>query len=152
RRRNRQVVLTPHARRKIMAKRTSSKTVVPGSERLPVAGAKKIGKVASDETVEVTVRLRRAKALNLQKMISRRAARPMSHEEFASKFGASEADADVVKDFARTHGLSVGEVDLGRRSMTLRGKADAMQKAFSVKLTAYRTPDKIRYRQRQGGV
>jgi kumamolisin len=134
-----------------MAKRTSSKHVVPGSERLPVPGAKKVGKVAPDETVAVTVRLRRAKKLNLSKMLAR-AAKPMSREQAAAQFGASAADAEVVKEFAREHGLTVGQVDLARRSITISGPAEAMQKAFSVKLTAYRTRDSVRYRQREGGV
>jgi kumamolisin len=135
-----------------MAKRKSSKHVVPGSERLPVAGAKKVGKVEPDETVEVTVRLRRAKKLNLKKVLASRSAKPMSREKLAEEFGASPQDAAVVEAFARDHGLTVGQVDLARRSITLRGQAQAMQDAFSVKLTAYRTADRVRYRQREGGV
>src|SRR6185369_7040640 len=69
-----------------------------------------------------------------------------------AEFGASPEDAAVVQAFARNHGLTVGRVDLARRSITLRGSAQAMQSAFSVKLTAYRTTDGVRYRQRQGGV
>src|SRR5262245_24409198 len=106
-----------------MAKRTSTKRVVAGSERLPVPGAKRIGNVAPDETVEVTVRLHRARKLNLGNILSRRAARPLSREQLAAQFGASRNDADVIKAFARDHGLSVGEVDLARRSITLRGPA-----------------------------
>ena len=105
-----------------MAKR-ARKTTVPGSERLPVTGAKKVGKVRPEETVEVTVRLRRAGKFELRKVLGRRSARAITREELASRFGASAEDAAVVKDFAREHGLAVGEVNLARRSITLRGTA-----------------------------
>jgi kumamolisin len=134
-----------------MAKR-ARKTTVPGSERLPVAGAKKVGKVRPEETVEITVRLRRAGKFELRKVLARRGARAITREELASRFGASAEDAAVVKDFAREHGLAVGELNLARRSITLRGTAAAMQKAFGVVLTAYRTRDQVRFRQRKGGV
>jgi kumamolisin len=134
-----------------MAKR-SRQTTVPGSERLPVVGAKKVGKVPADETVEVTVRLRRAAKFDVRKVLARRSTRAMTREELASRFGASAEDAAIVKDFAREYGLAVGEVDLARRSIVLHGTAAAMQKAFGVKLTAYRTRDQVRFRQRKGGV
>jgi kumamolisin len=135
-----------------MAKRTASKRVISGSERAPVRGARRVGKVPADERIEVTVRLRRSHRFDVAKALRRSASRRMTREELATRFGASAKDAAVVEEFAREHGLSVGRIDLGRRSITLRGTAQAMQDAFRVKLAAYRTPDRVRYRQRQGGI
>src|SRR5262245_39418428 len=148
----------PHPRRRGVGmvnrqgKRVSRQHVVPGSERMPVAGAKRKGVIKAGEAVEVTVLLRRCKELDLKSVTSGRRVKPMTRDQFAARHGADQRDIDLVQTFARDHGLSIGEVHRGRRSVVLRGTAQAMQNAFGVKLAAYVTPDKVRFRQRHGAV
>lgn len=137
-----------------MRRKPIRRRVVKGSERAPVIGARQVGRVTPSELVDVTVRLRRQRPDAFERAIrSRRTSRttaPLSREELAT-LGAAPADVDKLERFAQEHGLTVVEVSLARRSVVLRGPADAMQAAFGVTLERFALADRS-FRQRTGPV
>jgi kumamolisin len=91
----------------------SKKVALPGSERHP-AGTR-VGAVADDETVEVSVILK-PKA----RVETHRAGRAvLSREEFAAAYGADPAAIERVQAFAREYGLKVAEIAPERRTVKL---------------------------------
>jgi kumamolisin len=55
-----------------------------------------------------------------------------------------------VRQFAAQHGLSVGNVDLARRSVELSGPVGSIASAFEASIALYRSPDGGTYRGRVG--
>ena len=114
-----------------------------GSERRPGTRAKHIGPANERESTEVTVIVRRrpdgppvpAGSYYRDTPPSQRPR--LSETEFAGKFGADPNDIAKVSDFAKSHGLKVGEVHLGRRSIVLAGTVGEMNAAFGVSLQMY---------------
>jgi kumamolisin len=76
----------------------------------------------------------------------------LSREEYAAAHGASDPDIEAVTSFATQHGLTVGEVDRGRRSMELSGTASAMTAAFGATLGDYRSMTGVRFHSPEGGL
>ena len=128
---------------------------VPGSDRAPVAGARVVGGVADDEKIDITVRLRPARAklaVRVHREGPRRATdAALSRTELASAVAASAQDVEAVHAFAASHGLSVGRVSLAERSVHLTGSASAMQTAFGVQLQRAEVGSTT-FRQRSGAV
>jgi kumamolisin len=80
-----------------------------------------------DETITVTVRLRRKRELpTIGKLLSR--------EQYASDYASAQEDADKVEKFAHERLLSTAGIDLARRSVMLSGKISDFESAFNVKL------------------
>jgi kumamolisin len=75
----------------------------------------------------------------------------VSREEFAAKFGASEADLELVAEFGRANGLKVVESSAVRRVVVLAGTVEQMNRAFAVELGQYESP-RGNYRGREGPV
>lgn len=67
--------------------------------------------------------------------------RPMSHDEFASTYGAEAEEAARFEEFARQHGLEVTAVDTAQRRVELRGTVSELDEAFGIELNAYRVGD-----------
>src|SRR5579875_2376059 len=80
----------------------------------------------------VSIITRRKQPLNLEAL----GGRVLSYEEFDAKYGGDPADFKSLRDFARSHGLSVDEPSssLARRTLMLCGTAFQMEAAFCVKL------------------
>jgi kumamolisin len=57
-----------------------------------------------------------------------------------------------VRQFAADHGLSVGNVDLARRSIELSGPVGSIASAFEATIALYRSPTGEPYRGRVGGL
>jgi kumamolisin len=127
-----------------------------GSERQPLPDARKIGPVPSDQTVRVTVTVRRRPGAELPSP-EELAATPLaerqvlSRAEFAEQYGADPADLDKVEQFAKEHGLEVLEKSPEKRTVVLQGTAPAMSEAFQVELAMYARGDQ-EYRSREGSV
>lgn len=102
----------------------SSTLPVPGSRRHALAGARRLGDAPPDEEVLVTVVLRP---------------------------GATQADADLVWQFASDSGIEVAGVNLPARSVRLRGDVAAMNAAFGVSLGTFVAGART-YRGREGSV
>jgi kumamolisin len=133
-----------------------ARNVLKGSERQPLPGARAIGKADPAERLEVSVVLRHkagdALRENVRKLASGdRSVRYMRREDFASEFGARQADIDAVKKFATAHGLATVEADQARRVVVLSGTVSAFNEAFGVDLQQFEH-DGGSYRGRTGPV
>jgi subtilase family serine protease len=128
-----------------------------GSERKPRAGAKRVGSADPTEIFTVSVRVRRRADAPLLPDLVNLAATPLnerrylSREDFATTYGASQADLDAIGRFARANGLEVVEFSIPRRTVVLKGTSAQMSKAFAVDLGIYETPEE-KYRGREGTV
>jgi kumamolisin len=117
--------------------------VLEGSERRPGPRAKHVGPARDRDAVEVTIIVRRRPdgppvpdhSFYRDTPPSRRPR--MSPDEFAARFGADTGDIAKITDFAKRHGLKVGEMHAGRRSIALAGTVAQMNAAFGVSLQLY---------------
>ncbi|MBI3768787.1 MAG: S8/S53 family peptidase [Deltaproteobacteria bacterium] len=76
----------------------------------------------------------------------------LSVKEYATKYGAAQADADKVKQALEGYGLKVEEVSLPTCSMRVSGTVAAMEKAFQPHLGIYRNAKQGEYRGREKDV
>src|ERR1039457_382966 len=74
---------------------------------------------------------------------------PISRTKFAELYGADPADVEQIELFAAEHDLTVGQIDLSRRSIVLTGTVADMNEAFSTQLRCFQSPDGV-YRGRTG--
>ena len=74
-----------------------------------------------------------------------------SPQQFAQRFGAAERDLEQVGAFARSHGLTVSEQSVPRRTVVLSGTVGQASRAFGVDLGRYATGEET-YRGREGSV
>ena len=118
----------------------SDKVPLSGSYRELPPNATEISPSSPDESVEVTVVVRRRAPLPA---LGTRAARPPSREEFAREYGADPADLEKIEAFARAAGLTVAAMDVATRSVVLSGTAAQMEQAFGVKLMAIRSGGQV---------
>lgn len=118
---------------------------LPGSERPPPPGARRIGPADPTERVEVSVYLRPRSAP------TPRSGQRMSRQDYAARHGARPEDLAVVERFARENSLEVVASDPGRRQVTLAGSVAAMSRAFQVELHRYESTEGV-YRGRTGHV
>jgi subtilase family serine protease len=62
-------------------------------------------------------------------------------EEFATRFGANEADYSALKDWAIANGLQISQESVARTILTVRGTVAQFQTLFKTQLNNYRSPD-----------
>ncbi len=122
---------------------------IPGSERTPLAGSKKIADVKADEIVHATVVLRRRTEPGSSE---RSGLRHESRENYGVIHGAAATDLTAVERLAHEYGLTISERHPERRSIMLSGTADAMQRAFGAQLAHYESSRGERYRGRTGSL
>ncbi len=118
-------------------------TVVSGTERQPVRGARLIHISHPDQTIEVSVRLRsksEAQREGLKSALEKPGFQQMARADFEKTYGADPADVEKIKKFAQEFGLTVRETgtELARRTVMLSGTVKNLQKAFHVELKEYR--------------
>jgi kumamolisin len=115
-----------------------SRITLEKSERKAPAHASHLGRTSPQQTISVSVIVRRKNPLKLSDLKGRR----LSHEEFNAQYAAAPADFDNIRTFAKNHGLAVDEAasSLPRRTIVLTGTASAMEKAFGVELNSYEDP------------
>ncbi len=137
---------------------TSSRklTVISGSERQPVRGARLIHNSHPDQTIEVSIRLRpksEAKHRELRSALEKPGFKQMSRAEYENAHGADPADLNQIRKFAQEFGLKVHETgtELARRTVMLSGTVSNLQKAFNVELKEYSHP-KGNFRGRVGAI
>ncbi|MGY3039745.1 kumamolisin [Rhodanobacter sp. TND4EL1] len=97
-------------------------------------GARYLGPHAPDETLDVTLVLRRKNPLEALAPSTSRSAR---HADFVARYGADPADVTRLRDFSRQHDLHELACEPGRRTLQLRGTAQSLQQAFGVQLGQY---------------
>jgi kumamolisin len=136
---------------------TENYICIPNSEQPPLTGATREGDIGDDEIVEVTLRLpartpepsaAETEALSLKPIGQRRYD---TREAYAAGHGASEDSLSTVEAFAGAQGLHVVRESIAERSVTLRGSAKAMAKAFRVKFGRYQTANQT-YRGYEGPI
>lgn len=123
-----------------------AKHVLKGSDRQPVPGAKSVGKANSAERLEVSLILRcpghDSLAARVKELSSGNDLQDcLSHEDFASQFGADSADIAAVRTFAGAHGLTVVQEDAARRTVVLSGTVAQYNQAFAVDLQQFHHAD-----------
>ena len=64
----------------------------------------------------------------------------LSPQEFTERFGATAADYQMVKEFARTNGLSITATHPNRMLLDVEGPVGKIEQAFHVKLMLYHHP------------
>ena len=119
-------------------------------------GAHRIGAADPKENLTVSIRVRSKNNEGLDALDSLTEApnvqrQYFSREEYAAKFGANQADLDKVGKFADDHSLKVVESSQPRRTITLGGTVEQMNKAFGVDLGHYQT-NSVVYRGREGSI
>ena len=117
---------------------------LPDSHRRLPAGAQRVGDVGPDETLSVTVYVRRDPAAAPIVDAAAEAEKPpgsrryLTPAEVESSLGASSADLQAVVDYARARGLETGDPSRVKRSVKITGSASALAAAFGVTLAHYR--------------
>ena len=112
---------------------------LPGSEREPLPGARRVGPVDPTAPLEVSVLVRPRRGLQTQPETLPEPR--LSREAYAAAFGADPASLAAVEAFAATHHLEVVESSPARRTVRLAGRAADLESAFAVGLDEYVAPD-----------
>lgn len=118
-----------------MSSPTQKRVVLPRSKRAVPRNATHIGRTRSQQVVTVSLIVKRKKPLNLEAL----GGRILSRDEFDAQYAADPASFAALRAFAQQQGLAVDEAasSLTRRTLVLRGPAQAMEQAFGVKLHDY---------------
>ncbi len=119
-----------------MSSPAQKRVVLPRSERAVPGDAKHIGPTDPKQILGVSVIVKRKHPLDLHALAGQR----VSREDFDAQFAADPASFEALRTFAHEHGLTVDEAasSLARRTLVLRGPAQAMQQAFGVELHDYK--------------
>jgi len=119
-----------------MSSPAQKRVVLPRSERAVPANATEIGRTDPKQVVTVSVIVTRKNPLDLRALGGRR----VSRAEFDAQYAADPASFEALRTFAHNHGLTVDEAasSLSRRTLVLRGPAQAVEQAFGVELHDYR--------------
>ena len=114
--------------------------ILEESERMALPGAKALVRTNTSGVIEVTLKLRRKKALP---ELNGRPAKFMTREEMGATYGASQADIDTVRKTFKGYGLTCTKSDArgDAERGAFRGTVAAMEKAFGVQLFNYDHPD-----------
>ena len=134
---------------------TSTRVELPGSQRLPAPGARRLGTADPSAAAEVTVLLRRPSRsppppfLDTWRRV--RADRPpfLSRTEFAARHGADDDDVDALRAFARAYDLRISRVDGSARAVRVAGTVGDLARAFGTTMHRYVGPHGS-YRGREG--
>lgn len=129
--------------------KAAGRSVVAGSQKKALPGAKLIGKIDPEERIEVTLRIRRRPASAAAKKVDSATSGPLSREEFSQLFGADPADIARVEDFAHKHGFEVLQASIAQRMVRLSGPASAVKAAFGTTLNRY-SIGKVKFHGRTG--
>src|SRR5262249_13738607 len=120
---------------------TANPKYVPlsGSTRSQRPGARDIAAVRPDERLEVTVRVRRRKALPspLQQAAKPAQRKYLTHGELKARSGPAPRARARVEASASEIGLTVTATSVARRSVMLSGTAGDFNKAFKTDLRLY---------------
>src|SRR5579862_1043234 len=117
---------------------------LPGSMRNAVPGATDTGPADPNQEIEVTVLLRRGSSAAAFPRVEETAAnlprdrKYLSREEFARLHGASAADIEKIREFAKFFGLKISGEDPAARTLKLKGTVKEFNEAFGVQLRRYK--------------
>jgi kumamolisin len=114
-------------------------------------GGRLIGPADPDELLSVSIRVRRRSDAPLLPRAVARGRAVLSRRQFAERFGAAERDLEQAAAFGRSHGLTVTERSVPRRTVVLSGTVGQASRAFGVALGRYESGDEV-YRGHTGSV
>ncbi|MBF0520391.1 MAG: hypothetical protein HQK92_11780 [Nitrospirae bacterium] len=109
----------------------ASRSIVKGSERVPLHGAVATGPIHDEERFEVTIVVRLKTPL---KDLETDGSQYLTHDTYE---GADSKDIELVKKFVEEYGLIVVETSTARRSVYVSGTAAKFSKAFETKIEHY---------------
>ncbi|MDQ6815324.1 MAG: S53 family peptidase [Bacteroidota bacterium] len=121
--------------------------VLPGTEKA-APKASKAAHLSPDQSMEVTVRIRRKSSVEPHLEKDQRYTR----EEYEKKFGSSDEDIAAVEAFAHEHNLSISNIDKARRSVMLKATVKDFEDAFKVKMECYSEKGGHTFRGRSGEI
>jgi len=101
-------------------------------------GSRVLGQANARGVIEVTLKLRRKQSLP---ELDARPAAPLTRDELAARYGASQGDIDQVTQVMAQYGLKTVGSSVGARTVRLSGPISAMESAFNVKLFNYTHAD-----------
>jgi kumamolisin len=114
----------------------TQRVAVRGSERQLPLDSTVIGVADPYEEVNVTIVVRRRNA-----ELPPPGSPSLPRDEFAALYGADPADVERIEQFASQYDLTVGQIDLARRSIAVAGKVADMNEAFGTELRLFQSPD-----------
>ena len=120
------------------------RVAVRGSARKAPTGTSVIGIADPRELVNATVVIRRRNS-----ELPPPGPQPLPRSQFAALYGANPADVEQIEQFAADYDLTVGQIDLSRRSIMLGGTVAKVNEAFGTQLRLFQSPDGV-YRGRTG--
>ena len=110
-----------------------------------VSQSARVGTLAAQTSVTVTVSLAQRDAAGLQsflKQVADPASAQYKHyltvKQFAQRFGASAATTSAVRSYLASHGLKVGQVTANGLTLTASGSATQIEKAFGTTIGTFR--------------
>jgi kumamolisin len=129
---------------------TQSRTVLPGSEKAPLAQAAGERPAPPANQLSVSVLVRRKKPLTAAHRLGKQR---LTRAQYRASHAADPAAVKLVRAFAAEFGLKVQPKTPSPESriMKLTGSVAAMQKAFGVSLM-FKTINGVTYRVREGGI
>jgi kumamolisin len=104
------------------------------SKRVPLTGARAIGRANAHAVIEVLLKLRRKKQLP---ELTGRPTTTMTRDALAATYGASAEDISKVSAVFGKLGLKTVSASPAARTVRLAGTVAAMERAFQVKLINY---------------
>jgi len=114
----------------------SERIALRGSERKPLPNAQVVGTPDPNALITATILLRRR-----SDRLPPPGSEPISHAEFARRFGADPADIAAVERFADEYDLTVNQIAPERRSVVVAGTVANMNEAFGTVLQLFQSPD-----------
>jgi kumamolisin len=129
---------------------------VPGSDRMPVTGARRVADAPAGEEVLISIVVRRKpggteRALEAASSPDPRGSRPQLRRRLREETGADPAEIERVVRFVTGSGLEVLSADPATRMVVARGTVEQADAAFGVSLGRYEAGD-LSYRGREGHV
>ncbi|MGZ4056366.1 MAG: S53 family peptidase [Bacteroidia bacterium] len=125
----------------------SSTFKIKGSEKSS-PDALKLSTINTNESIEVTIRVRRKKSIEPILKDAKR----YTHEDYEREFGASQKDIDIIEKFASDNHLSISNINYARRTVILKGKIKYFESAFQVHLSNYQHKSGNIFRGRTGAI
>ena len=127
---------------------------LPGSERTQLSGVQPAGTINENETITVTLMLRRREAVPTALVIG---PETVTHEELDAQYGANSDDIAQVTSVLTGLGLTVTDTHQGSRRMMVSGTISALSAAFGTTLTLVNSPPldgtgDVTHRYRSGGL
>jgi subtilase family serine protease len=127
---------------------------LPGSNRRQLSNVQPAGQLNEDETITVTLVLRRRAAVPAELILG---PQTVTHEELDAQYGADTDDIARVTSTMTGLGLTVTDTHQGSRRIMVSGTIAALSAAFGTTLTLVTSPpldgsSEVTHRYRSGGL